>query len=204
MVTIELAIEAQADIEPKAPLLAFARNGDPQAFSQLVEPLEERLYRQAFVLCRNETTAEELAQETLIAAWKGIRRFDGNCQLFTWLYAILIRLHRKRLRTLSRKPLLFWGLFQWNHQHPEAAPENQECLESNPATKAEETEKQSEIQATIETLPKKHQEIIRLRFYASASLQEIAEVTGCSLGTVKSRLHYALEKLRQKQNRNFQ
>jgi RNA polymerase sigma-70 factor (ECF subfamily) len=204
VVTIELAIEAQADIEPKAPLLAFARNGDPQAFSQLVEPLEERLYRQAFVLCRNETTAEELAQETLIAAWKGIRRFDGNCQLFTWLYAILIRLHRKRLRTLSRKPLLFWGLFQWNHQHPEAAPENQECLESNPATKAEETEKQSEIQATIETLPKKHQEIIRLRFYASASLQEIAEVTGCSLGTVKSRLHYALEKLRQKQNRNFQ
>ena len=201
--TIELAIEAQADIEPKAPLLAFARNGDPQAFSQLVKPLEERLYRQAFVLCRNETTAEELAQETLIAAWKGIRRFDGNCQLFTWLYAILIRLHRKRLRTLSRKPLLFWGLFQWNHQHPEAAPEHQEWLESNPATKAEETEKQSEIQATIETLPKKHQEIIRLRFYASASLQEIAEVTGCSLGTVKSRLHYALEKLRQKQNRNF-
>jgi DNA-directed RNA polymerase specialized sigma24 family protein len=128
VVTIELAIEAQADIEPKAPLLAFARNGDPQAFSQLVKPLEERLYRQAFVLCRNETTAEELAQETLIAAWKGIRRFDGNCQLFTWLYAILIRLHRKRLRTLSRKPLLFWGLFQWNHQHPEAAPENQECL----------------------------------------------------------------------------
>ena len=202
--TIELAIEAQADIEPKAPLLAFARNGDPQAFSQLVKPLEERLYRQAFVLCRNETTAEELAQETLIAAWKGIRRFDGNCQLFTWLYAILIRLHRKRIRTLSRKPLLFWGLFQWNQQHPEAAPEHQECLESNPATKAEETETQSEIQATIETLPKKHQEIIRLRFYASASLQEIAEVTGCSLGTVKSRLHYALEKLRQKQNRNFQ
>lgn len=203
MVTTDQAIETQAEFEPRASLLALAHRGDTQAFSQLVKPLEERLYRQALVLCHNETTAEELAQETLIAAWKGIRRFDGKCQLFTWLYAILIRLHRKRLRTLSRKPLLFWGLFQWDHQHPEAASDHRDWQESNPATKAEASERQSEIQATIDTLPKKHQEIIRLRFYASASLQEIAKVTGCSLGTVKSRLHYALEKLRQKQNTNL-
>jgi RNA polymerase sigma-70 factor, ECF subfamily len=203
VVTTDQAIEPSTDCATDAPLLALARGGDSQAFSQLVQPLEERLYRQAFVICHNEAIAEELAQETLIAAWKGIRRFDGNCQLFTWLYAILIRLHRKRLRTLSRKPLLFWGLFQWNHQHPEAAPDREESLEANPASKAEEAEKQSEIQATIDSLPKKHQEIIRLRFYASASLQEIPTMTECSIGTVKSRLHYALENLRQKQHRNL-
>lgn len=146
MVTTDQAIEPSTDCATDAPLLALARGGNTQAFSQLVQPLEERLYRQAFVICHNETIAEELAQETLIAAWKGIRRFDGNCQLFTWLYAILIRLHRKRLRTLSRKPLLFWGLVQWNHQHPEAAPDHEGSLEANPASKAKSKRRSTDYQ----------------------------------------------------------
>ena len=200
---VENPIKTDTGKAVEAPLLALARHGDTEAFCELVEPLEERLFRQAMVLCSNETTAEELAQETLIAAWKGLHRFDGACQLFTWLYGILIRLHRKRLRSLSRKPLLFWGLFQRDRHHPEATADHRETLDTNPALKAEESEKQNEVQAMIESLPKKHQEVIRLRFYASASLQEIAHVTGCSLGTVKSRLHYAIDKLRQKQDKSF-
>ena len=181
-----------------SPDLAAAKEGDLSAFGRLIEPLEERLFRQAFVLCRNESVAEELAQETLVAAWKGIRRFDGRCRLFTWLYGILFRIHKKRLRNLSRKPLLFWGLFQWNQNHPDSSPEHQDQTDTDPAAQSLEAEKQQQIAQMIESLPAKHQEVIRLRFYADASLEEIATASGCSLGTVKSRLHYALEKLRLK------
>ena len=180
--------------------LAKAKAGDEEAFCELVKPLEERLFRQACVLTGDPSLAKELAQETLVAAWKSIHRFDGACQLFTWLYAIQIRLNRKRLRTLHRKPLVFWGLFQWDRHHPEASTENRDTHTNTPASRAVESEEHRELRTLIETLSSKHREIILLRFYASASLDEIAHLTDSSLGTVKSRLHYALEKLRQKRN----
>ena len=183
------------------PDLEAAKGGNLGAFGRLVEPLEERLFRQAFILCQNESVAEELAQDTLVAAWNGIQRFDGKCRIFTWLYGILFRIHKKRLRSLSRKPLLFWGLFQWNQDHPESSPEHQAQTELNPASQTLETEKHHELTQLIDSLPAKHQEVIRLRFFADASLEEIANTTNTSVGTVKSRLHYALEKLRQKKQR---
>lgn len=178
--------------------LAAARAGDVAAFERLIEPVEERLFRQAFALCQNQTTAEELAQETLIAAWHGIDRFDGQCRLFTWLYAILLRRHKKRIRSLTRKPLLFWGLFQSNREHPEARPDPQHSPPEDPVSHVVSKERHEQLAKSIETLPPKHQEVIRLRFFADASLEEIAVATQSSVGTIKSRLHYALEKLRQK------
>lgn len=178
--------------------LEAARLGDVDAFGRLVEPLEVRLSRQAYLLCRNESMAEELAQDTLVSAWKSLRRFDGNCRLFTWLYAILLNTYKKRLRSQSRKPLIFWGLFQWNQDHPEAQSTEISSNPHHPETALEQAERNQNIANLIDTLSPKHQEVIRLRFYAEASLEEIAETTGCSIGTVKSRLHYALEKLREK------
>ncbi len=175
-----------------------ARGGDLAAFGRLIQPEEARLFRQALALCRNESVAKELAQETLLAAWKGIERFDGQCRLFTWLYAILFRVHKKHLRSQARKPLIFWGLNPWKPRpdHPETVEIPH--ADENPVTSTLASERREALGDLIASLPKKHQEVIRLRFYADASLEEIAAATETSLGTVKSRLHYALEKLRQK------
>lgn len=188
------------DSEPSSVIedLEAARSGDVDAFGRLVAPIEERLYRQAYLLCRNESIAEDLAQNTLVSAWKGLYRFDGRCRLFTWLYAILLNTHKKHLRTQARKPLIFWGLFQWNRDHPEARAPESTSSEHHPEAMFAQKERNQHIATLINTLSPKHQEVIRLRFYAEASLEEIAETTGCSIGTVKSRLHYALEKLREK------
>ena len=74
-------------------LLAGAREGDTQKFCQLVQPLEARLLRQALALCHDQGTAEDLASETLIEAWRSLRRYDGTCRLSTWLYAILLQMN---------------------------------------------------------------------------------------------------------------
>src|SRR5215467_1933475 len=86
-------------------LLEQARRGDPEAFCELCRLHETRLLRQAASLCGNPILAEDLAQDTLIEAWKSLSRYNGRCRFFTWLCAILLNRYRNFLR--QKRPLLF-------------------------------------------------------------------------------------------------
>ena len=169
-------------------LLARAREGDLPAFSQMMEAQQSRLLGQAIAFSGDPHQAQDLVQETMIAAWKSLHRFDGSCQLFTWLYVILLRQHRRLLGWSSRRL-------------PLATLEQQVTAERRGTAvetgNEEENSGEAElVRAMITALPAKHREVIRLRFYADASESEIATALGISTGTVKSRLHHALEKLR--------
>src|ERR1700744_2535188 len=84
-------------------LIALARSGDVEAFSRLMEELQPRLLGQALAFCGEHDRAKDLVQETMIAAWKSLARFDGSCRFFTWLYVILLRQHRRSLGWFSRR-----------------------------------------------------------------------------------------------------
>ena len=91
-------------------LLAQARGGDIDAFSHLMEMEQPRLLAQAQVFCGNWHLAQDLVQESMIEAWRSLHRFDGSCRLFTWLYVILLRRHRRSLSWFSRRlPLATTG-----------------------------------------------------------------------------------------------
>src|SRR5438874_11350003 len=94
-------------VEIEAPdtrsLLNEAQAGDAEAFAELCRAYETRLLRQALALCGNATLAEDLAQDTLVEAWKCLRRYNGRCQFFTWLCAILLNRHRNTIR--EKRPL---------------------------------------------------------------------------------------------------
>src|SRR5439155_17289556 len=95
-------------VEIEAPdarsLLDEAQEGNAQAFGELCRAYETRLLRQAIALCRNATLAEDLAQDTLVEAWKCLRRYNGRCQFFTWLLAILLNRYRNTVRTKRPVP----------------------------------------------------------------------------------------------------
>src|SRR5439155_4636767 len=99
-------------VEIEAPdarsLLDEAQEGNAQAFGELCRAYETRLLRQAIALCRNATLAEDLAQDTLVEAWKCLRRYNGRCQFFTWLCAILLNRHRNMIR--EKRPLYLSSL----------------------------------------------------------------------------------------------
>lgn len=173
-------------------LLVLARAGDADAFGELCRIYETRLLRQAMLLCGNSETAEDLAQETLVEAWKSVRRFKGRCQLFTWLCAILFNRYRNRLRV--RRPILFVDLAHREIQEIENRTESAD--DSSPARAAQAHEQGALVRQCLEALPWKQQQVIYLRFYAAESLENIAAALGCSLGTVKSRLFYGMERLR--------
>ena len=177
-------------------LLSRARQGDAQAFCLLVEPLQARLLRQAAALSGDMSAAEDLVSETLVEAWKSLARYNETCRFSTWLHAILLHRYRKSVRHARRRPVsLGWLPFLEARQLREQQ-ENLPSPESSPAELVDQSEQFAQLRRCIERLPDKHRTIISLRFFEDASLPDMAAVLGCSVGTVKSRLHHALEKLR--------
>jgi RNA polymerase sigma-70 factor (ECF subfamily) len=177
-----------------ASLLEQARRGDADAFCELCGSLQTRLLRQAISLCGNASLAEDLAQETLIEGWKSLKRYNGRCQFFTWLCAILLNRHRNVLRKERSLPTSTLSRLQQDHSENRAG--QLADPEPLPDEVVERREQALLVHQCIRALPQKHQDVIYLRFYVDDSLEGIAAALGCSLGTVKSRLFHALEKLR--------
>jgi len=178
-------------------LLVRAGAGDSAAFCRLTEPLQARLLRQAAALAGDLNTAEDLVSETLIEAWKSLPRYNGACRLSTWLYAILLHRHRKSLRRERCRPVSLAWLPFWDARELHKQQANLPSPEPSPAETMAQNETGARLRQAIALLSEKHRQVILLRFFEAASLSDIASVLGCSVGTVKSRLHHALEKLRQ-------
>ena len=177
-------------------LLSRARAGDARAFCRLTEPLQTRLLRQAVALAGDLSAAEDLVSETLVEAWKSLPRYDATCRFSTWLYAILLHRHRKSIRRARSRPVSLAGLPLFEARELHEQQENLPAPELSPADAAAQNEALTRLSQCIELLPDKHRQVILLRFFEDASLPDMAAVLGCSVGTVKSRLHHALEKLR--------
>jgi len=175
-------------------LLALAQAGDAEAFGELCRTYEARLLRQALLLCGQPALAEDLAEDTLVEAWKCLRRYNGRSQFFTWLCAILLNRYRNLAR--ERRPIPFSALTDGGNNRPEQSFGQAADADSPPDEAAQLQEEAALVQRCIQALPVKHQQVIHLRFYAGDSLQGIAAALGCSVGTVKSRLFHALDKLR--------
>jgi RNA polymerase sigma-70 factor, ECF subfamily len=175
-------------------LIDRAREGDADAFCELCRTLETRLLRQAMALCGDASQAEDLAQDTLIEGWKCLRRYNGRCQLFTWLCAIMFNRFRNILRQQRRAHLT--TLSTSTDDDPENRASQMADREPLPDEVIQRREQAALVHQCIRALPQKHQDVIYLRFYVDDSLEGIAAALGCSPGTVKSRLFHALEKLR--------
>jgi RNA polymerase sigma-70 factor (ECF subfamily) len=178
-------------------LLLRARAGDSDAFCLLTEPLQARLLRQAMALASDLGTAEDLVSETLVEAWKSLSRYNQSCRLSTWLYAILLHRHYKSVRRARSRPVSLAGLPAMDAEELHERQANLPGPELSPAEALARNEADARVRECIAALPEKHRQVILLRFFEDASLPDMAAVLGCSLGTVKSRLFHALEKLRQ-------
>jgi RNA polymerase sigma-70 factor (ECF subfamily) len=165
-------------------VLVRAQARDADAFCELCAPYHDRIFRQAVALCGDHTLAQDLAQETLLEAWKSLRRFDGRCKLFTWFCSIMLHRYQKMLR--RKRAVLA------------AAEELESATDESPspAANSESSERARLLQQHLDTLPHKQRQVVYLRFYVDHSLEEIALALRCSVGTVKSRLFHGLENLR--------
>jgi RNA polymerase sigma factor (sigma-70 family) len=175
-------------LDTDAALLRRYRNGDTQAFAQLYERHRLGLLRFLLGLCSDPALADEVFQETWLSLIRSQSEQREAVLFKTWLYQIgrnrLIDHWRKIGRRQGQQDE--YDEQQHGAADPTPGPEQQLSLSRD----------QQRLQAALEDLPVEQREVFLLRAHADLELQEIAELTAIPMETVKSRLRYALQKLR--------
>lgn len=193
MLTLAPAL-VEAEPSGAQSLLDRAQAGDADAFCELCRTYATPLLRQAMTVCGNAALAEDLAQDTLVEAWKCLSRYNGRSRLFTWLCAILLNRYRNTVR--QKRPLPLSSLQTRDRDEFQTSLDQLIDAESPPDEAAQVREQAALVLQCVQALSPKYQQVIYLRFYVDDSLESIAAALGCSVGTVKSRLFRALDKLR--------
>lgn len=191
-----LRADVQTETVEPIDLLSRAQKDDGDAFCELCRVYEARLLRQATMICGDATQAEDLAQETLLEAWKSIRRYNGKCKFFTWLCSIMMNRHKNVRRQARNRPIALSDLHGSDREGAERMMNNLADSAPMPDQTTLATERAVRLRADLDRLSDKHRMVIFLRFYVDDSIEGIASALGCSVGTVKSRLFNALDKLR--------
>jgi RNA polymerase sigma-70 factor (ECF subfamily) len=174
------------------------KGGDAAAFDQLVTRYWDRIYGMVNQLLRNQQDAEEVTQDAFIRAHRGLVNFRGDSAFSTWLYQIATNLARNRYwywwRRKRDKSISFDAPVSGDNETTlaELIPAEQETPEDATVTQ----EFVNRVAECMEKLNEKHREILILRNVRNLAYEEIAEILGISVGTVKSRIARARESLR--------
>ena len=174
-------------------LVELCKSGDNQAFDELVTLYRGKVYAMILNMIHNDADAWDLSQDVFVKVWKALPKFEARSAFYTWLYRITHNVTydwiRKRKRVVS-------GEFEdvlIEQAEPGAltTPKSADL----PDVAMERSELRGRIARAIESLSDDHREVILRKEIDGLSYQEIAEVAGCSVGTVMSRLFYARKKL---------
>ena len=169
--------------ETEASLLARAQAGDVGAFERLSGAYADRLFMLLVRLLGDRAEAEDVAQEVMVRAWRGIARFRGQSSYFTWLYRIAVNEANRALDKRARRPA---GV-------PIGADELQlpDSPQLDPSRQAENNELRQALARALAELPPPLRTAIVLRDVEGLSTQEAAKIAGISQAAFKSRLHQA-------------
>ncbi|MDK2855892.1 MAG: polymerase sigma-70 factor, subfamily [Bacillota bacterium] len=178
---------------PDEVLVKECRRGSREAFAVLVERYQAKIYNLTYRLLGNADDAEELTQEAFCRAFAKLGEFRGEAAFSTWLYRIAHNLCLDELRRRQRRPVLSLSEHEMRRYLEEVPGENPEAAELCVRRAV-----LGRLQEVLATLPPDQRTVLVLRDVQDLSYEEIAQIIGCSLGTVKSRLNRARRALRDK------
>lgn len=178
-------------------LVARAKAGDSDAFGQLLEENQDRVYSLALRMVNNPEDAADLAQEAFLAAWRNLESFQGEAAFSTWLYRLTSNLCIDFLRKEKRKRSAGTVLYLDDTENEEASIDLPD-YGADPHRQLEQTEVREQIADAMAALSPQHRKILSLREISGLSYQEIADILDVEEGTVKSRIARARNALRKK------
>src|SRR4051795_10702993 len=164
--------------------------GEERAFQELVERYQNRLLNFIYRTIGDREKAEDLVQEVFIRVYRHLHRFDRSKKFSTWAYTIASNLAKNELRNRSRNPLVLFQTMRSSSEEDDR-PLQFEDTTSRPDDMYRKRHLRQLVDETVSALPEHHRQVFVLRELEGKSYEEIAEITNCNLGTVKSRLNRA-------------
>jgi RNA polymerase sigma-70 factor (ECF subfamily) len=178
-------------------LVAKSISGDADSFNELVVRWERPIYALAYRTIGREEDARDVCQETFLRAFRALPGFRGQAKFSSWLYRIALNLCRDWIRRERRTPVV---------QPPEDMDLIEMAAAAEPSESIEELVARKDLTRLVEQamalLPEEQRTAIVLKEYHGLTFQEIAELVGCPLSTVKTRLYQGLTVLRRELTKN--
>jgi RNA polymerase sigma-70 factor (ECF subfamily) len=172
-------------------LVARSLGGDVDSFNQLILRWERPIYALAYRTIGREEEARDVCQEAFLRAYRALPGFKGQAKFSSWLYRITLNLCRDWMRKQRRQPV---------SQIPEDADIDEMAASTGPVESIEDLVARRELSSVVEDamshLPEEQRTAIILKEYHGMTFQEIADLQGCPLSTVKTRLYQGLSVLR--------
>ncbi len=182
-------------------LVEQARRGDPEAFPELVNRYESKIYRLARHITQNEEDAEDVLQEAFLKAFANLDKFQGNSKFYTWLVRIAVNESLMKLR--RRKADKMVSLDEPVETDDDVVVREIADWDDNPEQKYSRAEMNAILTKAINTLSPGFRAVFWLRDVEELSTEETAQALNLSIPAVKSRLLRARLQLRDKLNRYF-
>ena len=187
-----MGTEKQA-LPEDADIVRLACQGDEIAWEALVRLHQTPLFRFAYLLLGSADLAEDVTQETFIRAYRSLGRFDTSRPLRPWLFKIAANLAHNQRRSMGRYLAALGRLF-----HAESG-----SIGVPVEVQGDRHQEAEDLWRAVQLLRSADQQIIYLRYFLDLSVEETAEAMGLVQGTVKSRLHRALDRLRKVIEQDF-
>ncbi|MDO8539536.1 MAG: sigma-70 family RNA polymerase sigma factor [Opitutaceae bacterium] len=182
--------EADADLA----IVRQVQAGDVAAFDRLITKYRERVFGIVYNLSGNREDAADLTQDAFIKAFQSIHRFGGQSSFFTWLYRIAVNSSLSHLRKSRLRS--FFSLERIDSDEPVAKEIIAALTDKTGVDRdAYVRELQEKLNDAMQKLSIRHRTVVTLFEVDGLSHQEIADIMDCSVGTVRSRLHYAKQLL---------
>jgi RNA polymerase sigma-70 factor (ECF subfamily) len=165
-------------------------DGNARAFGELVGRYDKRLLNFVYRTVGDRERAQDLVQETFVRVYRHLHRFDQTKKFSTWIYTIAGNLAKNELRNRSRNPLVLFQTIKknWEADH---RPLEWEDTKLRPDDLFRKRHLREMVEDAVGQLPEHHRIVFVLRELEGKTYEEIADITGCNLGTVKSRLNRA-------------
>jgi RNA polymerase sigma factor (sigma-70 family) len=174
-------------------LVTSAKEGDLQAYDELVRRYQERIYATIYHMTANHEDANDLAQESFIKAYRALKSFKGDSSFFTWVYRIAVNKTINFLKQRKKRTQMSLNDLDFNAEHD---PDLVALVsEKTPRRDLNLSELQERLNAAMLKLSEVHRMVVTLHDIQGLSHDEISRILDCNTGTVRSRLFYARQQL---------
>jgi len=174
-------------------LVRKARQGDLEAYDELVKRYQERIYATVYHMTSNHEDANDLAQEAFIKAFHALKSFKGGSSFYTWVYRIAVNKTINFLKQRKNKAQMSLDDLDFNAEHD---PDLVALIsDKTPRREVNLAELQEKLNVAMQKLSEPHRLVVTLHDVQGLSHEEIAKIMECNIGTVRSRLFYARQQL---------